>query len=149
MLTTAIMCIVCETINLFHCIECVRTVRFSCTWPCSYEHSHKMGILCIKVTSRRVRITSVIVEKAKSITYSECVPVALVTQHAKCMGRIILLSAACPALLYFCTLSHKWQDFGGKFLNRKYVWIKVDQLDDTCFIIAQHVSDVNTSIFRS
>jgi len=32
-------------------------------------------------------------------------------------------------------------------------WIKIDQLDDTCFIIslftAQHVSNVSTSIFRS
>jgi hypothetical protein len=39
----------------------------------------------MKVTRRRVRITNVIVEKAKSITYSECVSVALVIQHAKGM----------------------------------------------------------------
>ena len=49
-----------------------------------------------------------------------------------------------------------------KYLNKSYVywtvhnldsWIKVDQLDVTCFIIslftAQHVSNVSTSIFRS
>jgi hypothetical protein len=39
----------------------------------------------MKVTSRRVRITNVIVEKAKSITYSERESVALVIQYAKGM----------------------------------------------------------------
>ena len=38
---------------------------------------------------------------------------ALVIQHAKRMRRIILSSVACPALQYFPTLSHKWQDLGG------------------------------------
>jgi hypothetical protein len=39
--------------------------------------------------------------KETSITYSECVFVALVIQHAKLMRRIILSPAACPALQYF------------------------------------------------
>ena len=51
--------------------------------------------------------------KAVSIVYCECVFVALVIQHAKRMRRIILSSVACPALQYFPTLSHKWQDLGG------------------------------------
>ena len=37
--------------------------------------------------------------------------------------------------------------------NNNNIWIKIDQLDVTCFIIsiftAQHVSNVSTSIFRS
>jgi len=41
-----------------------------------------------------------------SITYSECVFVALVSQHAP--------SVACLALQYFSTLSHKWDDFREK-----------------------------------
>jgi hypothetical protein len=39
------------------------------------------------------------------ITHSECVFVALVTQHATRMRRMILLSVACLALPYFSTLS--------------------------------------------
>jgi hypothetical protein len=39
--------------------------------------------------------------KAKSITYSEYVSVALCIQHAKRMRRIILSSVACLALQYF------------------------------------------------
>ena len=50
-------------------------------------------------------------EKVRSITYSLCVSVALVIQHAKCMHRIILSPMACLVLPYFSTLSHKWQKF--------------------------------------
>jgi hypothetical protein len=39
--------------------------------------------------------------KAIRITYSECVSVALVTQHAKRMRRIILSSVACLAVTVF------------------------------------------------
>jgi hypothetical protein len=52
--------------------------------------------------------------KTISITYSECVSVALVIQHAKRMSRIILSAAANPALPYFYTLSHKRHNFRGK-----------------------------------
>ena len=43
--------------------------------------------------------------KAVSITYSECVSVALVIQHTKRMLRI-MSSVARPALQYFTTLFH-------------------------------------------
>jgi hypothetical protein len=56
---------------------------------------------------RYVRVTTVAGEKAISITYSECVSVALVIQHAKRMRRIILSSEACVAAPCFSTLSHK------------------------------------------
>ena len=47
--------------------------------------------------------------KAISITYSECVSVALIIEHAKCMSPIIFQSMACLALQYFAT-SYKWHD---------------------------------------
>jgi hypothetical protein len=56
--------------------------------------------------------------KAISITYSECVSVALVIQNAKRMRHILLSSVACLARQHFPTLSHKWYDFrvgGGGF----------------------------------
>ena len=60
---------------------------------------------------------------AVSITYSKCVSVALVTQHAKQMHLMVLLSVACLALPHFSTLSHEQQDFSKKkLLNTKCVF---------------------------
>ena len=66
------------------------------------------------VTSRRFRATICCRVKAVSIVYSECVFVALGIQHATLMRRLIPSSVACPALRYFCTLSHKRHDFREK-----------------------------------
>jgi len=44
--------------------------------------------------------------KRKSITYSECVSVALVIQNAKRMRRVILSSVACLAVQKISTLSY-------------------------------------------
>jgi len=49
--------------------------------------------------------------KAISITYSECVFVALVVQHTKRMCCIILPSVDCLTVPYFTTLYHKRHDF--------------------------------------
>jgi len=65
------------------------------------------------VTHRRVRAAIVAVEKLLSITYYECVYVALGIQYAKRMLRTILSLVACPSLQHFCTLSHKQHDFEG------------------------------------
>jgi hypothetical protein len=47
---------------------------------------------------------------AISITDSEYVSAALVIRYAKRIRHITLISVACPALQYFPTLSHKWQN---------------------------------------
>ena len=48
---------------------------------------------------------------ALSITYSECVSVALFIRHAMRMCRIILPPAVCLVPTHFPTLSHKLHDF--------------------------------------
>jgi hypothetical protein len=57
--------------------------------------------------------------KARSVTYSEFVFVALVIQHAKCMLRTILSAYACLSILYSSTLSHKTNDFRNNIIDRK------------------------------
>ena len=52
--------------------------------------------------------------KATSITYSECVSVALVVEYEKRMRRVILPSVACLAVQYFSILFHKRQDLKKK-----------------------------------
>ena len=57
--------------------------------------------------------------KATSITYSECVFVALCIQNAKRMSRIVFPCVSCQTLQYFSTLSHKRHDF---LENRAATW---------------------------
>ena len=56
--------------------------------------------------------------KAINITYSECVPVALVIQHAM-LRCYIISSVGCLALPYFFTLPPKWHDFWKNIIARK------------------------------
>ena len=56
------------------------------------SYINKTGNVCVNVALRCVRATTVAMEKAISITYSDCVCVcvALVIQHAMCMHHIVI-----------------------------------------------------------
>jgi hypothetical protein len=59
----------------------------------------------INVTLRRVRVTTVAVENARHVTYSECASVVLVIQHKKHMS--LLLYCRLWLVRLYSTLSHK------------------------------------------
>jgi hypothetical protein len=89
-------------------------------------------------------------EKAKSISYSECVSAALVIQHAKRMRRIILSSAACPALLYISTMSHIRHDFRGKVFEYKVcVLIFCTNLSETFLTLKRNNRDIIINVHVS
>jgi hypothetical protein len=68
-------------------------------------------------------VTIVAVEIAIYFTYSQCVSVALVIQHANRMRRIILSSVTCVAVPYCSTLAHKRHDLREtKLFNVKCVF---------------------------
>jgi hypothetical protein len=60
--------------------------------------------------------------KAVSITYSECVSVAVVIQHAMRMRHNILSSVVFSALQYFSTLFPKRTDLPKKKKKKKSNW---------------------------
>jgi len=64
------------------------------------------------VTLRHVRANIFAMENAINITYSECVFVDLIIEHAMRMGHIV--SCGLPDLKYLYTLSHTRHDFRGK-----------------------------------
>ena len=67
--------------------------------------SKKTGNVHTNVTLRRVRVT--LLPWQKKVTFSECVSVVIVIQHAK---SIRLLATLAPPIL-FRTASHKRHDF--------------------------------------
>jgi len=86
-----------------------------------------------------------------SITYSECVSVALFIQHAKRMRRIVLSSAACPALPHFPTLSHKPHDIRHKATKHKMCafWCSLQLLSEIFLILRIMQRDIVTQVHKS
>jgi hypothetical protein len=96
---------------------------------------------------RRVRVSIVVME---SITYSECVYVALVIQHAKRMRRVILSSVACLPLPHFSTLFHKRHDFRKNVTGQKTcVLIFSTNLSETFLIVRRIKRDITINVHRS
>ena len=88
--------------------------------------------------------------KAISVTYYECVSVALVIQHAKRMRRILLSSVACLALPYFFALSHKRYYFRKKIIDHKVcVWFPLQILSETFLNVRRIARDMIINVHRS
>jgi hypothetical protein len=79
---------------------------------------------------RRVR-TTIVREKAIRVTYSECVFVALVIQHAMGMRRAVICGLP-GTIIFFSTFSHKRQDFRKKkFIERKMCVLSLSTISCT------------------
>jgi len=100
---------------------------------------------------RCVHVTNVACGKQISITYSECVSVALVIQHAKRKHSIVLSSVACPALPHFSRFSHKRHDFRGKkkICIKCLLWFSLQNLSETFLILWRNEWDITRNVHRS
>jgi hypothetical protein len=98
-----------------HSSSSLLAVHLQCT-----VHAERRRVIYVYRSIEARSCTRCCSGKAISITYSECVPVALGIQHAQRMRHIILSSVACLALLCFSIFSHKRHDFRGeKSLERE------------------------------
>jgi hypothetical protein len=91
----------------FEVIFCRLFVFRTGTEVTCFQKFNKTGNVRTNVKLRCVRVTTVAVDKAISITYPGYVFVALITQHTLRARCIILSSAACPAVPCFSTLPHR------------------------------------------
>jgi hypothetical protein len=89
--------------------------------------------------------------KAIGITYSECVSVVLVIQHALRMRRIILSSVSCPALQHvFPHYLINGTVLEKKLLNTKCVfWFSLQLLSETFLILRRIQPDITTTVHIS
>jgi hypothetical protein len=86
--------------------------------------------------------------KAGSITYSECVFVALGIQHTMRMRRVFI--CACTVVQISFTLSHKRLDFRKKFLDIKFVfWFSLQLLFETFLVLRRTERDAIISVHSS
>jgi hypothetical protein len=89
--------------------------------------------------------------KAISITYSECVSVTVVIQHAMGLRRIVLPSVTSLALPYFSTLFHKHHDCRGKIPYWTYsvCFVFSTTLSEIFLILGRPERDIIINIHRS
>jgi len=89
--------------------------------------------------------------KAINITYSECVSVALVIQHAKRMRRIIMPSLDCLSLPSFTPqYLNKWHDFREMCIEHKILLrFSIQLLPETLLTPRRNQRDTITHVHRS
>jgi hypothetical protein len=113
-----------------------RSVRFGTTTTKQRRKSVKERHCTYKCNSEARSHNHSCRGKARSMTYSTCVPVGLAIQHKKRMRVIILSSVACLTVPYFSTLFHKLRDFRKKVLNIKCeFWFSLKPLSEKILIL--------------
>jgi len=86
-----------------------------------------------------------------SITYSECVYVALVIWYVQRMLPNISSPVGCLALLYFSILSHKLHEFWRKKMTKHNICalIFAKNLSETLLILRRIQRDIIVKVYRS
>ena len=89
--------------------------------------------------------------KAVSVTYSECVSVAVGIQHETRIRRIICPPIACLAVPYFSTLSHKRHDFRKNNITALTLCVLIfsTSLAETYLVLRRIERDFIINIHRS
>ena len=89
--------------------------------------------------------------KGLNITYSDCVSVALLIQHAKHMRRIISSPLACLTVPYFCTLSPQTVRFRkkGLFNIKTCILIFPSHFSETFLILTRIQRDMIKNVYWS
>ena len=88
--------------------------------------------------------------KSTSITYSECVYVALVIQHAKRMRRIILSAVACLAVPFSFTYLINSKNFVKRYLSIKDLfWFPLQLLFEIFLILRRIKRDIIICVHMS
>ena len=88
--------------------------------------------------------------KVISIAYSDCLLLALFTQHAKRMGRILLSSEACPILTHFPTLCNERHDFWKIVIEHKMcAMTSLQFLSGTLITLRRPERDIITNVLSS
>jgi len=104
-----------------HHILHVSRIRVNITYSTIVYFYHDKGSNVLYRNTEASSLDSYCRGKAISITYSECVSLALVIQHAMRMRRITLSSVACLVLPnnFFFTVTHKRNDFQKRIIEYK------------------------------
>jgi hypothetical protein len=114
-------------------------IKSLCTWR--LQCNHQVYRDCINLNSHNHWYR----RKLISITYSECVSLALIIHHAMCMNSIILPPVACPAFPHYlinCTI------FGGDIEHECVFWFSLQILFKTFLILRRnqrHITNVHKS----
>ena len=107
----------------------------------SYKPSLLWEVRLIIRSRGRDALSTAVYRKVRTLSYSRYI----ICTEARFEGGCTYLGSYYLKDSDYNIFRYSWQISGS--------WIKIDQLDVTCFIIslfnAQHVSDVNTSILRS
>jgi hypothetical protein len=129
-------------------------ISFYITKQCSGLYVHRKDTAAVLIIKIEARSPDHCCQwKTVSLTFFECMSVALLIRHAKRMRRVMLSSEDCLTLLYISTLYHKRHDFREKknIIEQKiYVLcLSLKFLSEKSLILRRNQQDIILNEHRS